>query len=1076
MSSLTVYKASAGSGKTFTLTLEYIKFLIRHPESYKSILAVTFTNKATDEMKNRILSTLYGISYNLGDSSEYLKKIKEECCIDEERIMDTAKVALSMLIHNYDNFHVETIDTFFQSVLRNLAKELDLTANLKIELNDIAVEEQAVDMLVNELNRKSPLFIWLLQFIMESIDDNKEWNIIKSVKTFGKMIFNDTYRMESKRLNNVLSEKGFTTEYKKEIVNLKCNSHKDLDSIRNTFFEYIENHGIEREDFSGGLGRGIHKYFDKLSGNDLNDKLFMPKTVCAHMADEEKWAPKKSKKHDLIVSAARDFLIPLLKRAEEKRRSAQYVITSANATLQNFNNLRLLNYIEAKVRELNAEANRFLLSDTQQLLGMMINDSDSPFIFEKIGARLSHIMIDEFQDTSTIQWKNFMILLNECMSRCDGEGDSVNNLIVGDIKQSIYRWRSGDWTLLDNIKNYFPTRNVDIRELKVNYRSLRNIVDFNNCFFSNAIKNEFEREKDIDLNEAKRILSAYSDVIQNTNKDKKEGLVNIKLLSKKDFDESMLEEIENCINEMINVHNVQQSDIAILLRTNSKMQIIADYFTKKCPSIKIVSNEAFMLDHSKAVNTIIAALKYMYDGNNKIQKACLIKHYQLGVLNNTLTDNELFRDIDDNNLLPQFFVENQEELRKLPLYDLVEKLMAIFSIDNMQNESAYICAFVDYLSAFLNDMSAGVNEFLELWDDSLHRKTIQTDSINGVRMLTIHQSKGLQYDNVIIPYCNWQMENHNIKSYIWCRPKISPFDKLPIIPIEYRSNLSESIYADDYKEEHLQNTIDNLNLLYVAFTRAKKNLFIIGKRDSANSRSMLIQECLGNVSTELQGSTLDGIEGEDDIVFNFGSFASSEKKEDAETKNVFLKTYKQLDIKLSTHEIPVVFRQSNKSKDFISENKDDGNSEREYIKVGNILHLVFSNIKTQDDIPHVLNQFEADGVLYGEGLDRNKLEDMLHNYLSSDKMVADWFSPHWELYNECTILYKDTNGNIVEKRPDRVMKGHDNIVVIDFKFGKINNKYIKQVNSYINLLHGMGYKKVKGYIWYVNRNKITEVQ
>lgn len=1087
MSSLTVYKASAGSGKTFTLALEYIRLLISNPVSYRNILAVTFTNKATEEMKNRILGKLYGISNNLPDAKDYFEILrKANSNIDDEEIRIIARKALSQLIHNYDYFHVETIDTFFQSVLRNLAKELDLSANLRIELNDRLVEEQAVDMMIEELNMRSPLFSWLLNFVMDNINDNKGWNIIRSVKDFGRMIFNDNYKNDSKLITAQLQKKNFISDYKKELLSIKESKRQELSDIKDAFFYTIKENGISPTEFKGGARSGIQRYFEKLTNEDLDDKNFMQTTVGKCISSEDNWVTKTNPQKDAIKALACSTLIPLLEKAETARKNAQYSILSVDATLKNINSLRLLNDIERKVRDMNAEANRFLLSDTQHLLQLMINDTDSPFIFEKIGTRLEHIMIDEFQDTSSVQWKNFLVLLNECISHYPQVGDKVNNLIVGDVKQSIYRWRSGDWQLLKNIDSYFPGCNVDTRELKVNYRSKRNIVAFNNAFFKFAIKSETINERETDEEEAALIEEAYSDVEQISLKDSAEGCVRIKLFAKDKYEEKMLHETESVIDEILS-QGTPQHKIAILLRSNKNIPLIANYFMENRPDINIVSDEAFRLERSIAVTTIIAALKYVENQSNLINRAYLIKNFMLCKTGIRLSDKDIFDADSALKILPHDFCENINSLKRMPLYDLAERIFSLLKIENMQNESAYICAFFDSLANYIENNSSDLSGFLREWDDNIHSNTIQTDGIDGIRLISIHKSKGLEYDNVIIPFCDWMLEMYS-SNFIWCHPSQKPYNKLPLIPVNYSPKLANSVYSADYKHEHLQNTIDNLNLLYVAFTRAVNNLYVFGKRDTKNTRSSLIQACICEVAQlSLPDSTLSGeTDNDSDICFEFGTFAKSDiseyinaDKDNVKEKNIFLRQSTPISVDLYSHNVPLTFRQSNKSKDFTAEIAGgDELQSRNYIKFGNILHLIFSRIRTIDDIPMILNEYEANGILYEGNLNRNELDRKIRSYINSNKITAEWFSPYWKLYNECSVLKKvSKNGKeiVVERRPDRVMRNKDKIIVVDFKFGKMYDEYHEQVREYMKIFHDMGFTDVKGYLWFVMKNQIVSI-
>ena len=406
---LIVYKASAGSGKTFTLATEYIKLLVKDPTSYRNILAVTFTNKATEEMKMRILSQLYGIWKHLPDSENYLKRIQEDTGYSDEIISQRAGESLHLLLHNYNNFRVETIDSFFQSVLRNLARELDLTANLRIGLNDTQVEEQAVDQLIDSLTHTDVMLQWLLSYIMEKISDDRSWNIIGQVKQFGKTIFRDYYKEHSKALSQKLEEKGFIEAYTKQLRDIRKNAQVLMKECADTFFDILNAEGLTIDDFLFGKS-GVAGFFLKLQNGQMDEGI-VGKRVLDAMGDPTKWYTKTNSKAETIYMVAESSLIPLLRRAIEERRRQYRLYQSADLTLRHLSQLRLLGSIEKKVRELNEESNCFLLSDTQQLLHALISNSDSPFIFEKIGTQLEHIMIDEFQDTSTVQWENFKILL-----------------------------------------------------------------------------------------------------------------------------------------------------------------------------------------------------------------------------------------------------------------------------------------------------------------------------------------------------------------------------------------------------------------------------------------------------------------------------------------------------------------------------------------------------------------------------------------------------------------------------------------------------------------------------------------
>ncbi len=1076
---LTVYKASAGSGKTFTLATEYIRLLVENPTSYRNILAVTFTNKATEEMKMRILSQLYGIWKQLPESADYMKVIQEKTGFGEELISERAGIALQNLLHNYNYFRVETIDTFFQSVLRNLARELELTTNLRIGLNDHQIEDIAVDQLIADLNTTDIVLQWIIRYIMESISDDRSWNVISKIKKFGCTIFQDRYKEVSDELSKKMQEPGFFERYTTQLRELREAALEHMKQIGESFFDELEAEQLTIDDLSG-KSRGIASFFNKLRRGEF-DASIENATVANHLESYEKWCTKTHPKRDYIYTLAQGSLGNILRYAVDERPRQWKLYKSADLTLRHLNQLRLLGSIEQKVRQLNADANRFLLSDTQQLLHALIGESDSPFIFEKIGTQLEHVMIDEFQDTSTVQWQNFCVLLAEAMSH-----ENTSNLIVGDVKQSIYRWRSGDWRLLNDIEQQFNSQQIETRALDTNYRSQRNIIQFNNVFFRQAATLEYMAQKELNAAEAAQLEKAYADVEQKIPAGKDPlGLVSIRLLPADDYQTATLKQTAETI-ATLRAQGIPQKEIAILVRVNQYIPTIARYFMEQMPEVTIVSDEAFRLDASNAVCLLVQALRLLTHPDDQLTKAAIVKNWHHDVLGEPAEDNRLLLStVDLDSGLPEAFRNHREELTAMPLYDLVERLYDIFSLERLSEQSAYVCTFFDQLAAYVSENTADIFAFLNEWDETICKKTIQSDETEGVRILSIHKSKGLEYPYVIIPFCDWQLEKQN-DNILWCKPAEEPFSDLPIAPVDYsQRQMMGTIYEHDYLQEHLQNTVDNLNLLYVAFTRACKGLYVLGRRNAKNLRSTLIEQCLPLVAKELSDAVIEGMEDDKaTLSFTYGTPASPRSDTSritphasAKTKNPFLKPAEPLPVAFSYHESKVSFRQSNRSQAFIEGDDEEKAQRHRYIQAGSVLHEIFSTIRTVNDIPDALRRLQFEGVLYDEEITAERITSMLKKRLENPR-VADWFSPRWTLFNECTILSVE-NGEVKERRPDRVMTDGQEWIVVDFKFGSPKPEYHDQVREYMNLIQKMesvSSDKIHGYLWYVYSNKIEEVK
>jgi len=1081
---LTVYKASAGSGKTFTLASEYITLVVKNPQDYKSILAVTFTNKATQEMKTRILSQLYGIAHSLPDSEAYYEQVRMKTGFSEQTIRENAAKALSLLTHHYNEFRVQTIDAFFQSVLRNLARELNLTANLRVDLNDEQVEAQAVDELINSLEEGEEVLNWIRDYIDKNIEDDKGWNVISQIKDFGKNIFKDFYKDHKTELDNRFSDESFFNDFITDLRKRRTRILNRLNEHAKQMYKKIRDANLDNPNLFNRGANGLLSHIIKLTkGTPSNDPT--PKYVQSCIDSADKWPASKcpAKEKAAIIELASASLCSDLKILNDYRINDWREYQSCNLTLKHLSQLRLLHAISEAVDEINKDTNRFMLSNTQSLLCTLMKDSDTPFVFEKMGTYLKHIMIDEFQDTSTIQWNNFRKLLDNCMAQVDS-----HNLIVGDVKQSIYRWRQGDWKLLNNIEHEFTKEQIKIEPLDTNYRSEENIIRFNNAFFKQAVLQTVKELESEGIQGATELVEAYKEIEQKPRKDNGKGCVRIKLFrydskNASDYKQKILNELIENIRQLLD-QGYKQKDIAILARSKTVIPDIVDSFQNIDTNVSLVSDEAFRLDASLAVNVIIEALRLLTHPHDKLTESKLVKLYQQQVIKTGIDINDLF--VGENStvlksFLPSGYIDKFESLSRLSLIDLVDEIYSLFSLDSLEGQSAYVCTFYDTLNEYLRDHPADIDDFIEEWEDTLSSNTIQSDEVDGIRLITIHKSKGLEYDNVLIPFCDWELEKTNGIT-IWCSgdDKEKPYGELPLIPVDYSSKMLGTVFEDDYKEEHLQNTVDNMNLLYVAFTRAGKNLFITGKKykertSGKSERSHIIQYIIEELAKELPGAIIDDAGDNGPISFELGTLSTCEERVEKEkaTENPFELSPKTHKLKIETFPHPVRFRQSNKSHDFIKGEDIDPSDARRYIKVGNVLHQLFSTILTEADIEPRLKELEQAGIIYNDDITSRELQDKISCALSNEK-VKNWFSPRWKLFNECTILdYDKETGDVYEHRPDRVMTDGKEMIVVDFKFGKPRDEYHEQVQRYMRLLMRMGYKQVSGYIWYVLRNEIV---
>ena len=1065
---LLIYKASAGSGKTFTLAVEYIKHLIRNPRAYRQILAVTFTNKATTEMKERILQQLNGIRLNDPASESYanrilsdLQKQPDGAQWTKQKVQERANIALHYMLHDYNRFRIETIDSFFQSVMRNLARELEQSPNLNIELNTQEVIAKAVESMMEKLTPTSPLLKWLLDYIEERISNNQRWNTTRELKEFSKHIFNEQFIEQGNELRNELKNLEGMRQFIDLLQSTEKKAMEKMTNYANQFFELLDKHGLTVDDFLYKTS-GVPSYFIKLQNGDISNKI-LTKRVQEGMLGTDIWVNKKNTKVTTIVA---EELMPLLNAAEQTRKQSLINVNSCRKSLKNLHKLQLLNYINEEVSILNSEKNRFLLSDTNALLHKLINEGDSSFIFEKLGTQISNIMIDEFQDTSRMQWDNFRLLLLEGLSQ------GAESLIVGDVKQSIYRWRNGDWGILNNLGRKNPEHQsaldkypIKVETLKTNRRSEKNIIDFNNELFEELVKLLNARRLNELNEECLELKNAYADVRQLSPKEEQAGYVKVMFPEKdsaSEREDAILESIGDEVEQMIK-KGIEPEQMAILVRQNKQIAPIANYLSERL-GIVVVSDEAFRLDASTSINMLIDALRYLADNQDKIALRSLASNYYLYIANQIATEEQLRT--SPLQLLPEAFSTQQMRMGFMPLYELLEELYILLELNKIEGQESYLFTFFDHVSEYLQKEAADITHFLQHWDETLCNKTIQSGSAKGIRAYTIHKSKGLQFHTVLLPYCNWSLETEH-QHLTWCKPPTAPYNTYSLLPIDYDQTMADTIYRKDYQTEQLQLWVDSLNTLYVALTRAEKNLFIWGLDSKSNRIDSLLRAALVNINKVL-GGNLDTNE------YEYGKLYCEQpaSRKQAENINRLIFTSKKLPTKMEALHHRIEFKQSNESATFIA-GKNEATSWRRFINRGNLLHYIFSQIATKEDAESVISRLLFDGTI------EMNMETEVRTLVSealSHPMVSSWYDGSWKLLNERDIIWME-NGELRNRRPDRVMMNGDKVVVIDFKFGEPRKAHHKQVKGYLSLLQRMGHKaeNICGYLWYVEKGEVLVI-
>ncbi len=1067
MSELSIVCASAGSGKTYRITSEFLKLLFRETDIFRHILAVTFTNKATEEMKSRIIGELYRLSSK--QHSEYLEYIMDQTGYPEKTIRNNSGTILKRILHDYSRFSVSTIDSFFQRIVRSFTREIGIQHGYTIELDSESVLKEAVDRLFIETDNDLLLRDWLVRFAVNRTEEGKSWNLKKDIHELGREVFKEEFREYSDIIAGKLEDKEFLSAYMSDLHKITSHFKSTLVQKGKEGLDLISSCGLSVDDFSFKES-GPAGYFLKLTGQNFQKPG--PRVINA-VNSPEKWYTRSSEMKDrveeILEKGLNRMLVDIIDFFDNNYNNYMTSLT----ILSNIFTLGILSDITREIFRYTNERNLFLLSDASVFLNKITENNDAPFIYEKTGNYYHHFMIDEFQDTSGFQWNNFRPLIDNSLSQ------NYDNMVVGDAKQSIYRWRSTDWEILTEkiFRDFYPG-SIKNYTLDKNWRSYKIIVDFNNSFFKRAAKVLQDAYND-ELSESGQqadseklkdnIVKIYADVQQICAKDKNEekGYVKIKFIDFKE-ENNVKDNLITILKELQD-RGFRLRDIAVLTRKREEGKNIADFLIDYKQNNEaggkyrydVISEESLYLSSSPAVKFLIAIFRFFINRYNNINNYFIISEF-LNYIKEDKRDNTSIKinninagDIDTllNGLLQKSNIKSVDNLKSLSLYEMAERLTELFSLNKIEGELPFIQAFQDLILDYSNRNSSNIYEFLEYWEDIGSGKSISiSEAQDALRIMTIHKAKGLEFRAIILPYCNWRIDNHSRKQIIWCKPKDKPFSKLDIVPVYYSGNLKDTSFAGDYYIEKLKIYIDNLNLLYVAFTRASDALYCLASQVSkTGSKISSVSDLLFHIL-----SVSDNSDGQ---VFEYG--VSENIKPDEAREEFRVNKIREYPSSDSRKKLRIAYRVG----DFFM---PDSEIKSRPLNYGKIMHEIFSNIAIKDDIGKAAETVYLEGKISVAEKD-SVLRDI--EQIFSDARIRTWFSDDWKVFNEKDIILP---GGLT-RRPDRVILKDNKAIIIDYKFGYVERpEYLDQTREYASLLKEMGYENVESYVWYINTGKIIK--
>ncbi|MGM5630549.1 UvrD-helicase domain-containing protein [Apibacter raozihei] len=1028
-SSYTIYNASAGAGKTYTLVKNFLTILLKNenPESVRSILAVTFTNKAANEMKNRILSWLKAFSES-ESSTEHpvLKEISLELGLNLKEVKLRAKKALSYILHHYSLLSISTIDKFNLRLMKSFTKELGLSYSFAVELDSSDYLKQSIDELIDQLGTDNPFAEVILNYVFWKFENESSTEIRKELLVSSQNFLKE---MHLDKITSV-SEKDFDDFRKltQLLINRIKDNNEDIQFLAKRAIHLIENNHLEVYDFYQGA-RGMAGFFYKLTvpENSINNyhSIKTNSTYYIDFCENEKYAKSKSLRENDIREIAPE-LISIFSDIKKKINR----IKIDESVRRNLITIELQSEIGRFLNGKKEEQDILFLSDVNPIISKHLKDEPVAFIYEKLGGRYNHYFIDEFQDTSQLQWNNLTPLIDNARV---SNGTSIT--LVGDPKQAIYRFRSGKPEILMNLISSSEQQNITVITLGNNYRSLPNIVDFNNKFY------KFLAETELDSKEY-RVL--FGDNSYQVPKQEKGGRVQVSFVKPSDEEGNYLAStVLDIIKEAIE-NGFSYKDIAVLVRNKKHSYPIVELLAEN--DIPILTEEALLVASSPAVKSIIAAFRWLNQVHDKEQLVIML--YYLWKLDKIIIKDYTAEMLIIKNLNFDesiVYLQNQlginvryQQNNSLSFFDFAEEL--IQSLGFGSKENMYLSALLDLILQMEKSGAISLKEFLESWELKSPGLSIRfPENMNAVQIMTIHKSKGLEFPVVINPI----MDRRNMNEEYWFPLDKSLYNGFEQYYTSTKSGLEE--VDENIKEvvdyQSFEKSIDDLCVQYVATTRASQQLFLIQEKKE-KSKETLIEKFLSANSYNISEKSIELYDQD-----NYGSKGSENEKNISNEEKINWNSNRwNKKIRVSTE----------MHKYYSEENKD--------IQYGNSIHTILEQVNTYDDLQKVIKKMVLNGIIQKK--EESSVTSILQAVVTHPQLVK-YFQQGTEIFSEQEILFE---GKFY--RPDRLVKINDQFTIIDFKTGDELSKHSKQIEGYSKALEASGYVVAEKLVIYINNSGI----